>query len=282
MRSRRLHDGLLHGGLLHGGLLHTGLRHAPRPRYRHRLLRPRSAALLSALTVALATAAAGVGVLPRLPVTAARADDVTASLNNLRTGWDPAEPKLRPVSDGGPVGGARFGQIFSRHLSGQIYAQPLVVGNVLIVVTETNHVYGLNAATGAVEWADSLGKPEPWTAMGCRDLTPDIGITSAPVYDPATRAVYLVALVDNGPSSARPHMYTYALNVANGHVLPGWPVAIQGAPANDSADSFNPLTERQRAGLLLLGGAIYVAFASYCDYPHYLGYVAGLTPRPDI
>jgi len=241
-----------------------------------RVLLRRPAAILAALTVVVAMAVAGAGVLPRIPVTAAHADDVTASLNDLRTGWDPAEPRLAPVSDGGPVGGATFGRIFTRHLNGQIYAQPLVVGNTLIVATETNHVYGLNAATGAIKWSDSLGKPEPWTAMGCRDLMPDIGITSAPVYDPATHAVYLVALVNNGPSVTSPHMYTYALNLGTGHVLPGWPVAIKGSPVNDSADSFNPLTERQRAGLLLLGGAIYVAFASYCDYPHYLGYVAGV------
>jgi PQQ-like domain len=207
---------------------------------------------------------------------AAHADDVTASQNDLRTGWDPAEPKLAPASDGGPVGGPNFGEIFSSHLNGQIYAQPLVVGNTLIVATETNHVYGLNAATGAVEWADSLGKPEPWTAMGCKDLTPSIGITSAPVYDPATRAVYLAALVNNGSSVAHPHMYTYALSVSTGHVLRGWPVAIQGSPDNASALSFNPETERQRAGLLLLGGAVYLAFASYCDFPAYEGYVAGV------
>lgn len=241
-----------------------------------RLLRRRPAAVLSALTLVLAAAAAVTGALPKLPVAAARADEVTASQNDLRTGWDPAEPKLAPASDGGPVGGAAFGQIFSKHLNGQIYAQPLVVGNTLIVTTETNHVYGLNAATGAVKWADSLGKPEPWTAMGCHDLTPSIGITSAPVYDPATRAVYLVALVDNGPSIARPHMYTYAINVATGHVLPGWPVTIEGAPVNAPAEEFNPLSERQRAGLLLLGGAVYVAFASYCDFPHFAGYVAGV------
>jgi hypothetical protein len=260
---------LLHGSVLHRSLAYRSLLH-------QRLLRRRTAAVMSALTLVLAGLAVATGVLPRLPVAAARADDVTASLNNLRTGWDPAEPQLAPVSVGGPVGGPTFGQIFSTHLNGQIYAQPLVVGNTLIVATETNHVYGLNATTGAIEWTDSLGKPEPWTAMGCDDLTPDIGITSAPVYDPATRAVYLVALVDNGPSIASPHMYTYALKVSTGRVLRGWPVAIEGAPANDTADSFNPKTERQRAGLLLLGGAVYVAFASYCDYPAYSGYVAGV------
>ncbi len=256
-------------------LPHRSSSHRRSPRWR--LLRLRPAAVVTAFALALAATAVGAGVIPRVPVASARADEVTASQNDLRTGWDPAEPKLAPVSDGGPVGGANFGEIFSRHLNGQIYAQPLVVGNTLIVATETNHVYGLNAATGAVEWADSLGKPEPWTAMGCNDLTPSIGITSAPVYDPATRAVYLVALVDNGSSVARPHMYTYALSVSTGHVLRGWPVTIQGSPVNDHADTFNPESERQRAGLLLLGGRVYVAFASYCDYPTYSGYVAGVS-----
>jgi len=241
------------------------------------LLHRRPVAGLAAIALVLAAAAATAGVVPRLPVAAARADDVTASQNDLRTGWDPAEPHLAPASDGGPVGGASFGQLFSKHLNGQIYAQPLVVGDVLIVATETNHVYGLNAATGAVEWADSLGKPEPWTGTGCTNVKPDIGITSPPVYDPASEAVYVVALVDNGPSTVRPHMYTYALSVSTGHVLPGWPVAISGHPVNAPADSFNPLTERQRAGLLLLGGSIYIAFASYCDYLPYAGYVAGVS-----
>lgn len=262
-------------------LLPFGVPHGSRPDsagFRSRLLHRHAAAVISALTlVAVATVAAGAGVLARLPAAAAGAGGVTGSPNNLRTDWDPAEPNLAPVGDGGPVGGPNFGKIFEKHLNGQIYAQPLVVGDTLIAATETNHVYGLNAATGAIEWADWLGKPEPSAVMGCNDLTPYIGITSAPVYDPATRAVYLAALVDNGPTVMRPHMYTYALNVSTGHVLRGWPVAVQGAPTNDSADSFNPLTERQRAGLLLLGGVVYLAFASYCDYPHFAGYVAGVS-----
>ncbi|HEY2316634.1 MAG TPA: choice-of-anchor D domain-containing protein [Streptosporangiaceae bacterium] len=229
-----------------------------------------------AVSLVVTAAAAGAGLLPRLPVTAVHADEVTASQNDLRTGWDPAEPNLAPVSDGGPVGGSDFGQLFKTHLNGQIYAQPIVVGNTLVVATETNHVYGLNAVTGAVEWSDSLGKPEPYTGTGCADIAPDVGITGAPVYDPATGAVYLVAVVDDGPSVSQPHVYTYALNAATGKVLPGWPAAIQGSPVNAPGDSFNPLAERERPGLLLLGDSVYMAFGSYCDYLPYAGYVAGV------
>jgi Abnormal spindle-like microcephaly-assoc'd, ASPM-SPD-2-Hydin/PQQ-like domain len=240
----------------------------------------RHSAILAALSLVLAgtatAAATGAAVATSLPAATVRGDDVTASFNNLRTGWDPEEPGLAPVSDGGPVGGADFGQLFATHLSGQIFAQPLVVGNVLVVATETNHMYGLNAVTGAVEWSRSLGKPEPSTSTGCTDITPSIGVTSAPVYDPATDAIYVTAVVDNGPTVAQPHVYTYAINPSTGHILPGWPVSIQGSPVNAPGASFNPLAERQRAGLLLLGGSVYMAFASYCDYLPYSGYVAAV------
>ena len=247
MRSRLLPGWLLPGLLPHGRLLHGGLLFWRAPSSsRRRLVRRRPAAAISAFAVVLATAAAGAGVLPRIPVPAARADVVTASQNDLRTGWDRGEPRLAPVSDGGPVGGPTFGRIFSKHLNGQIYAQPLVVGNTLIVATETNHVYGLNAATGAVKWARSLGKPEPWSTMGCRDLMPDIGITSAPVYDPATDAVYLVALVNNGSSVRAAHVHVRAERRHRPRAarLAG---CDRGRPGQRPRRLFNPLTERQRS-----------------------------------
>ena len=232
---------------------------------------------LSLALAATATAsAAGASVAASSSVATAGAGDVTASLNAMRTGWDPDEPGLAPVADGGPVGAASFGQLFTAHLNGEIYAQPLVVGNVLVVATETNHVYGLNAVTGAVEWSRYLGKPEPYTSTGCTNLTPAIGVTSTPVYDPATGAIYLTTVVDDGPTVAQPHVYTYAMSLSSGRVLPGWPVSIQGSPVNGPGMSFDPLSERQRPGLLLLGGSVYMAFGAYCDYLPYSGYVAGV------
>ncbi|MGH3400703.1 MAG: choice-of-anchor D domain-containing protein, partial [Streptosporangiaceae bacterium] len=230
---------------------------------------------VAAVAVAVA-AGAGTGIVPELPAAAARADVVTASQNSLRDGWDPGEPGLAPVADGGPVGGPLFGKLFATQLTGQIYAQPIVAGQTVIVATETNHVYGLNAVTGAVEWSDDLGPALPSSVLSCGDLTPDIGVTSTPVYDPATGTVYLVAVVDDGPSPAQPHVYAYALGAQTGAIRPGWPVPIQGAAVNDHSEQFNPLTERQRAGLLLMNGSVYAGFASYCDYQPYVGYVAGV------
>ena len=234
------------------------------------------AALSLVLAVGAVAAATSAAVATSSPAATGRADDATASLNNLRTGWDPDEPGLAPVSDGGPVGGPDFGQLFTTHLNGEIYAQPLVVGNTLVVATETNHVYGLNAVTGGVEWSRYLGKPEPYTSTGCTNIVPSIGVTSTPVYDPATGAIYLTAVVDNGPTVAQPHVYTYAMSLSTGRVLRGWPVSIQGSPVNAPGESFDPLSERQRPGLLLLGSSVYMAFGSYCDYLPYSGHVAGV------
>jgi putative pyrroloquinoline-quinone binding quinoprotein/ASPM-SPD-2-Hydin domain-containing protein/putative pyrroloquinoline-quinone-binding quinoprotein len=225
----------------------------------------------------LALALVAAAVLPVVHTAAAHADEVTVSQNNLRTGWDPDEPGLAPVSDGGPVGSATFGQLFETRLNGEIYAQPIVVGDTVIVATETNHVYGVNAATGAVEWSNYLGPAQTSAELHCNDLTPDVGVTSTPVYDPTTGTVYLVAAVHSGSVTAQPAIDVFALDAQTGTVRPGWPVPIQGSPYNDPGVKFDPLTERQRAGLLLLGGSIYVGFASYCDYLPYAGYVAGVS-----
>ncbi len=247
---------------------------SPAPRHRARRARQRRRLTSGVLAVSLvaAAAAAVTGVLPRIATPSARADEVTASQDNLRTGWDPHEPGLSPATVAGPT----FGQLFDARLSGQIYAQPVIAGHVLIVATESNHVYGLNAATGAVLWSRYLGPPESAATLGCSDLAPSVGVTSTPVYDSATGSIYLVAVVDDTPAPAPPHVYAYAISAQTGAVRTGWPVAIHGSPVNEPGAVFNPLTERQRASLLLVNGSVYAAFASYCDFQPYAGYVAGV------
>src|SRR5258708_5852848 len=81
----------------------------------------------------------------------------------------PNEPTLTPAA----ARGGQFGQIFSTSVNGQVYSQPLVVGSTLIVTTENNWVYGMNASTGAILWSANLGKP--YNITSCNDLTPNIG-----------------------------------------------------------------------------------------------------------
>ncbi|WP_330351161.1 outer membrane protein assembly factor BamB family protein [Streptomyces sp. NBC_00582] len=108
--------------------------------------------LASVVTVCLAT---GSLVAPCSAASEkARTADVTAvSKDTYRTGWDPDEPGLAP----GQVSSSDFGQRFSTAVDGQVYAQPLVVGNTVVVATENNKVYGLDSATGVVIWTKSLG-----------------------------------------------------------------------------------------------------------------------------
>ncbi len=223
-------------------------------------------ALIRLLPAALALAAA-----IALPVPAT-ADVTTISVDNLRTGWDSNEPGLAPSA----VSASDFGQLFSTPVDGQVYAQPIVAAGTLIAVTENNHVYGMNPATGAVTWHRSVGPAWPASAIGCGDLVPNIGITSTPVYDPATGAVFFMAKVNDGPDADHPHFYLHSINPATGAERAGWPVTIQGSPTNDPGNVFNPKTAAQRPGLLLLDGVVYAGFASHCDYGPYVGYVAGV------
>lgn len=200
----------------------------------------------------------------------AHGDEPTISADQQRDGWDSNEPNLSPAV----VGGGTFGQLFSTAVNGQIYAQPLAVGGSVIVATENDWVYSLNAETGAVNWSLSLGPAWPSTVVGCGDLTPNIGVTSTPVYDPSTGTVYMVADLNNAANAYAPSVDLFAVNAASGTV--DWEVPVQGAPVNEPTRPLDPLTERQRASLLLLNGTVYMGFASYCDYSPYVGYVAGV------
>jgi hypothetical protein len=174
------------------------------------------------------------------------------------------------------VSASDFGQLFSTAVNGQVYAQPIVVAGTLIAVTENNWIYGMNPATGAITWSRSIGPAWPASTLGCGDLVPNIGITSTPVYDPATNSVFFMAKVNDGTDAAHPHFYMHSIDPATGVERSGWPVTIQGTPSNDPADPFNPETAAQRPGLLLLGGVVYAGFASHCDYGPYVGYIAGV------
>ncbi|WP_427133829.1 choice-of-anchor D domain-containing protein [Pseudarthrobacter sp. S9] len=203
----------------------------------------------------------------------AAADVGTIAHTSLRTGWDSNEPTLSPSS----VASSNFGKLFSAPVDGQVYAQPLVVGGTVIAATENNAVYGLDGITGAAKWSRNLGPAWPASTVGCGDLTPNIGITSTPVYDPATKSVFLLAKTNDGATVQLPHWYMHSLDVVTGAEKPGFPVLISGAPTNDPSRPFNAMTAMQRPGLLLMDGVVYAGFASHCDVVPFVGYVVGVS-----
>src|SRR5690242_576618 len=98
------------------------------------------------LSVVAAATAALIGTMISLVASSAQADQNTQGVDNLRTNWDQDEASLSPAV----VQSSAFGRLFATKLDGQIYAQPLVLGDQVIAVTERNNLYGLDRTTGAI------------------------------------------------------------------------------------------------------------------------------------
>ncbi|MGE5285878.1 MAG: PQQ-binding-like beta-propeller repeat protein, partial [Micromonosporaceae bacterium] len=161
----------------------------------------RLGAAVAALGTALACLSAA-GVLPGTDGATAHADETTLSQDSLRTGWDQGESQMSPAQV------KSFAKLWARKVTGQVWAQPLVVNGTVIVATEKDYVYGLDPATGAVKWSRSVGKFYHITS--CNDLSPDVGVTGGPVLDPSTGDVVVMAQI-----KAKIPLYSmFALNPA--------------------------------------------------------------------
>ena len=102
------------------------------------------------------------------PGQVAETDWTTYHDNNARSGFVPKVPDPTALAN-----------LWKQPLDGAVYAEPLVVGGRLIVVTENDSVYSLNAQTGQIEWhtnvgtsvrlseeiASALGRMKGWAAV---------------------------------------------------------------------------------------------------------------------
>jgi outer membrane protein assembly factor BamB len=141
-----------------------------------------------------------------------------------------------------------------------VYAEPLVVGGRVIVATETDSVYGLDAATGRQDWQAKLGTPVSGGSLPCGNIDPS-GITGTPVADPKSNTLYVVSY-----RTGLQHELV-ALDLATGAVR--WKRAIN-PPGED------PSTEQQRAALALSRGRVYVSYGGlFGDCGRYHGWVIG-------
>ena len=174
-----------------------------------------------------------------LVATGAPALAATTTQDPSRNGWVPDEPGLSPAA----VGADTFGQRFSAPVDGQVFASPVVDDGTLVVATETNHVYGLDAEDGSRLWARAFGPPFDADAapVACSDLKPSVVITGTPALDATSHTAYFVSKESTSgpgePQSAR--MLMHALDTRNGDELPGWPVTLDGAADNDPGVTFD-------------------------------------------
>jgi hypothetical protein len=168
---------------------------------------------------------------------------------------------------------------FHATVDGAVYSQPLYWvppgGGAarLIVATENNKIYALDARTGASIWETSLGAPVPLSQLPCGNINP-MGITGTPTIDAATGVVYFEAYVET--SANGPRHRVFGLSLATGKLAPGWPVDVaNGLAALDR--SFNNAPQGQRSALTIVNGKLYVPYAGhYGDCGVYNGMVVGL------
>jgi len=170
---------------------------------------------------------------------------------------------------------------FQTHVSGKIYAQPLYwhppgaeTAN-LLVTSENNMVYALDAKRGTEIWSRSLGTPIPLSALDCGNIDP-LGTTGTPVIDESTQTVYLEAGIYD---SSGPHQRVFALTLKDGSPLPGWPVDIADA-LKGRTPPFDPKYQSEHGALTILNGTLYVPFGGhYGDCGRYNGWVTGISLR---
>jgi hypothetical protein len=169
-----------------------------------------------------------------------------------------------------------------------VHTQPLYVAQgpgsqeTILVATEENHLTAFNAATGAVIWDQgpaTYGQPVTG-GLQC-ETTSSLGIAGTPFIDPASPinagegVVYFDAMTTPDSNTTVKHM-VYAVRLADGTVLPNWPVDV-GAVVS----GFTPAWQKQRGALQLVNGVLYVAYGGLIGdcpkaLPTYQGWVVGV------
>ena len=210
--------------------------------------------------------------------------------NNLaRLGQNAFETKLTTTN----VNSVTFGKLFQAALDGVVDAEPLYVGgipipgqgthNLLIVATENDSLYALDADTGAEIWKTAL-VPAGETASadgGCTQVVPQIGITSTPAIEFKTGSTEgaVLAVAMSKDAFGEYHHRLYKVNLTGGKTLASVEIAAKypgtGIESNGTVDIFNPAQYKERSGLLLLNGVVYLSWASHCDRLPFTGWIMG-------
>jgi hypothetical protein len=162
--------------------------------------------------------------------------------------------------------------------SDKVYAQPLyLVGaggkpDQVFVFTDGNKAYGLDATTGMTTWNKSFGTALTQNPCGSFGDNGGFGITGTPVIDAASRTIYFA----NASSSGGTVHQVHAINADTGEELQGWPVSVS-MMAKSGSTSFDSSSQKQRAGLTLLNGKVFVGFGGHVgDCNGYHGWVVGV------
>lgn len=218
---------------------------------------------------------------------------LTQHNNNTRAGLNDNETALTTSN----VNTTHFGKLFTLNVDDQVYAQPLIAGNVIIsgnkhnvayVATVNNTLYAFDGDDGKMYWqknftAQGMRPPKNSDMTGAcgghyQDFSGNIGIVGTPVIDSVSQVIYFVARSTNGTSFVQ---YLHAVNIINGNEMPGSPVKISAAyngsgdGNNNNVITFDAQKQNQRQALTLLNGIVFITFSSHCDWGPYHGWILG-------
>ena len=184
----------------------------------------------------------------------------------------------------------QFGRIADFKVDGSVIAQPLFVSglqvsgsvhDVVIVATEHDSVYAFDAsgASKAPLWERHFAingiTPAPDNFGGRTTLGGEVGITGTPVIDSDTGAMYFVTTQQ---SNGAVEQYLRAIDVSNGKDFGPGSVQIQATYTGDGQGSqngqiaFDPAMQNQRAGLVLAGSNVLLAWGAFSDWGVYHGW----------
>jgi hypothetical protein len=199
--------------------------------------------------------------------------------NNARTGANTTETLLTPTN----VNKGSFGRLFSTPVDYVVQATPLYVPNVSIaggihnvmyVVTQADSVYAIDADNGAQLWwvnftNPAQGYPAGLTTASGTNLPcgrsvgfTQEGIPGTPVIDLSTNTIYMVAKTVQGGTTVRHDLH--ALDIRTGAEKFGGPVQITATSTSlkGRVMHFNSKFQKNRPGLLLVNGVLYLGFGS--------------------
>jgi len=177
--------------------------------------------------------------------------------------------------------GFHLDQGFAAALPGAtFFAQPLFFRNgpggkdLVVVASEQDVVYALDAVSGATVWQTSLGAPVPLAALPCGNIDP-LGVTGTPVIDAASRTLFVDAMTTPDGGATKRHL-VFALSVDDGSVRSGWPVDVS-AGASFAGLPFDSGVQNQRGALAFLDGTVYVPYGGLAgDCGSYHGWLVGI------
>ncbi|MDP4223065.1 MAG: hypothetical protein Q8868_07115 [Bacteroidota bacterium] len=212
---------------------------------------------------------------------------LTQHNDNTRAGLNDKETILNTTN----VNTNYFGKLFTLPVDDEVYAQPLVVGNLVVggrirnivyIATVNNSLYAYDALNGELFWEKNFtgtgNRPPNALDVDCTNFTQNMGIVGTPVIDLTSGTIYFVSRSTEGIHF---HQYLHAVGLTDGSDKLGSPVEIKASVpgtgdgnVNDTV-YFDPLRNNQRQGLALVNGIVYISWASHCDWNPYHGWVIG-------